>query len=109
MPAKRNSRIPARTAHGTDVRKILGTASAGLALASFLVWLVPGAHRGWTKTSVPIPHKDPVTDQDYVVWEKRFVPGVDLLAVGLGTALVLFVVSLFLSKPKTNSINSSSP
>ena len=66
-----------------------------LAAASALFWAATGAHRGWTKTTVPIPKKDPVTDQDYVEWQKKFVPGVEVLGAGLGAAAVLFGVSLF--------------
>ncbi len=69
-----------------------------LAIFTATLWLSLGGHRGWTKTSVPIPKKDPVTEQDYVAWEPRFVPGVDMLALGLAGSLVCLVASSLLAK-----------
>ena len=68
-------------------------AALTLASASVLFWVALGSNRGWTKTTVPIPKKDPVTDQDYVEWQKKFVPGVEVLGAGLAAAAVLFGVS----------------
>jgi len=82
------------------MRRILRISALALAVCSLFSWLLLGANRGWTKTNVPVPKKDPVTDLDYVVWEKRFVPGVELLSVGLGGAVMLFVVSLFVKRQK---------
>jgi len=70
-------------------------------------WLALGANRGWTKTTVT-RQKDPVTDIDGPVVEKKFVPGIDLLAVCLTGALALFVVSLFVSRTKNKPVTSSS-
>jgi len=71
-------------------------------------WLALGANRGWTKTTVTRWQKDPVTEIDGPVVEKKFVPGLDLLAVFLTGALTLFIVSLFVSRTKNKSVNSSS-
>ena len=67
-------------------------------------WLALGANRGWTKTTVTRWQKDPVTEIDGPVVEKKFVPGVDVLAVGLAGALALFIVSLFVSKTKNKPV-----
>ena len=40
--------------------------------------------------------------------EKKFVPGLDLVAVCLTGALALFIASLFVSKTKAKPVNSSS-
>ena len=47
---------------------------------------------------------DPITGINYPVWKKQFVPGIDLLAVGTGCAVVLFGVSFlpFLSRNNKN-------
>ena len=71
-------------------------------------WLTLGANRGWTKTTVTRWQKDPVTEIDGPVIEKKFVPGIDLLAGCLAGALALFVVSLFVSKTKNKPVSSSS-
>ena len=92
------------------MRGILRICAIGLAVFSLLSWLLLGANRGWTKTTRTRWQKDPVTEIEGPLIEKGFLPGVDLLAVGLSGALMLFVVSLLVTKNKTksNRINSSS-
>ena len=90
------------------MRGILQRAALGLAAAVVAGWLALGANRGWTKTTVTRWEKDPVTEIDGPVVEKKFVPGLDLVAVCLAGALALFIVSLFVSKTKNKPVNSSS-
>ena len=71
-------------------------------------WLALGANRGWTKTTVTRWQKDPVTEIDGPVVEKKFVPGIDLLVVCLTGALTLFIASLFVSKTENKPVTSSS-
>jgi hypothetical protein len=73
--------------------------SLDLAVIGVILWLALGANRGWTKTSVTHWQKDPVTDIDGPVIEKRFVPGIELLAVWLAANAALFGVS-FLCRNK---------
>lgn len=89
------------------MRKALRGLALGLAVIAVAGWLVTGANRGWTKTSVTRWQKDPVTEIEGPVIEKRFVPGVDLLAVGLGTALALYLASFFASKSGKRSNNTT--
>jgi len=70
-----------------------------LAAMGIVLWLVLGANRGWTKTSVTHWQRDPVTEIDGPVIEKRFVPGIELLAAWLAANAVLFGVS-FLGRNK---------
>jgi hypothetical protein len=43
---------------------------------------------------------DPVTEQDEIKWEKRFLPGIDFLGKGLVVGAVLFGTSfVFRKKP----------
>lgn len=60
--------------------------AAGVAALTLGVWLITGAHRGWTQTSVPIEKQDEVTGLTWREYQKRFRPGVDFLAVGLVSA-----------------------
>jgi len=90
------------------MRRILRICALGLAMFSLLLWLLLGANRGWTKTTVTKWQKDPVTEIEGPVIEKKFVPGVDLLALSLAGALALFIASLFVQKTKSNQISSSS-
>ena len=56
-------------------------------------WILAGRNSGWTKTSVSTMETDPITGINYPVWKKQFVPGIDLLAVGTGCAVVLVGIS----------------
>jgi hypothetical protein len=75
------------------------------ALAVIIFWLERGADRGWSKTSVPVIKVDPVTEIEFVEYEDRFIPGVDILALGFITSGTLFFLSFVLSKipPKKSS------
>jgi hypothetical protein len=89
------------------VRRVLQRIAIGLAAAAVAGWLALGANRGWTKTTVTRWQKDPVTEIEGPVIERKFVPGVDLLAVCLGGAVALLLASLFISQTKTGSVKSS--
>jgi hypothetical protein len=57
--------------------------TAAIVLAITLAWwFFAGANAGWTKTSVATMKIDAITGIEYPVWEKRFVPGVDFIALG---------------------------
>jgi len=77
------------------LRRWLRGAALLLAVATLAVWLVTGAHRGFTQTSVAVDKTDEVTGLSYREYEPRFVAGVDVLGLGLGAALALFLLSRF--------------
>jgi hypothetical protein len=74
----------------------------GLAALTVLVWLVTGAHRGWTQTSVPIEKQDEITGLTYREYQKRFRPGVDFLGAGLLVASTLAVAGWALDRQHRN-------
>lgn len=80
--------------------KLIRLSALALALGSLVWWLGTGAHRGWTKTSVPTTIVDPVTGIEGIEYEKRFVPGLDALGAALLGAGVLAGVSCFVTKRK---------
>ena len=90
------------------MRRTLQWLAVGLSVVVVVGWLALGANRGWTKTSVTRWQKDPVTEIEGPVVEKKFVPGIDLLVVSLAGALALFIASLFVSKTKNKPVSSSS-
>ena len=69
-----------------------------LALAILLVaigyWLATGANRGWTKTSVPVKTVDDVTGIEGVTYQKKFIPGVEFLAVAAAASVLCAGLSL---------------
>ncbi len=69
-------------AYSPSMAKILKILAAVTAVAVLGAWVLLGANRGWTKTSVGIQKIDPVTEIAFTEYESRFVPGVDFLAVG---------------------------
>ena len=80
------------------MKKALQAIAALVAVGAIATWLVTGAHRGWTKTSVQKMTLDEVTGIESPSYEKKFVAGVDFLGAGLLAAVVLGGVSLFFRK-----------
>jgi hypothetical protein len=95
------------------VKKNFRLAAVILVLVAAGYWAAAGANRGWTKTSVPRKTLDDVTGIEGVRYEKRFVPGLDFLALTLAGAGFLAGVSLFLRpkthEPETNPIQTNQP
>ena len=71
-----------------------------LAISCVSAWFFLGANRGWTRNSETRMEKDPVTEIEFPIVEKRFSPGLELLAGGLFVAAALAAASMFVrSKP----------
>jgi hypothetical protein len=82
------------------VRRLWFFTGVTCAVVCVAAWLALGANRGWTRTSQTYTKMDPVTEIEYPVIEKRFSPGIELLAAGLLVSAALATVSLFIrSKP----------
>ena len=79
-----------------------------LVIGALAYWAATGANRGWTKTSVPIKTTDEVTGIVGVTYQKKFVPGVDFLAVAIGAGIVCAGVS-FLFRTKRAPQTSNQP
>lgn len=88
------------------MRRLLKILSLLLLLAIVAYWLSAGANRGWTKTSVPVTIVDEITGIEGVVYEDRFVPGIEFLGGGfLGGGLLLAASYLFKRKhPQQSSL-----
>ena len=85
------------------MKRILRWLALGLILAGAGFWLATGAHRGWTKTSVPVTTKDEVTGIEGVSYQKKFVPGVDFLGTVAAAAAALATASLLFRGKKTEN------
>ncbi len=80
------------------MRKALQILALFVAVVAVAGWLAGGRNPGWTRTSVTHREKDPVTEIEFPVTEKRFVPGVELLAVALVGAGFLWAASFLASR-----------
>ena len=87
------------------MKKSLQALAALVAVGVIAIWLVTGAHRGWTKTSVQKMTLDEVTGIESPGYEKGFVAGVDFLGAGLVGAGALAGVSLFFRKQTKHTYN----
>ena len=53
---------------------------------------------------VPVTMIDEITQIEYITYEERFVPGLDILALGVGFAALIFSLTFlpaFKPKPKS--------
>jgi hypothetical protein len=84
------------------MKNALRILALAIALGAAITWLLTGANRGWTKTSVPQTTLDDVTGIEGVRYERRFMPGVDFLGgAGVGILLLAGASFLFRTKPTT--------
>jgi len=84
-------------------KKVLRILAAVLAFAGVTFWAAAGAHRGWTKTSIPVKRTDEVTGITVDEYQKRFVPGVDFLGAALLGAGILAGASFLFRKQPTQT------
>lgn len=88
------------------MKRILKIFALLVALSAVTTWLVTGANRGWTKTSVAVKTLDPVTEIEGITYQKKFLPGVDFLGAAFGGAVLIAGASLcFRNKKQTQKIN----
>lgn len=78
------------------MRATLHVLAASLLIAALAWWWQAGSNKGWTKTSVRVWKYDEITEISYPETEKRFVPGVDILASATGASMLLAGVGLLL-------------
>ncbi len=86
------------------MKKILNISAIAVIIISTLAWVLMGANRGWTKTSVPVKTLDEVTGIESIQYRSQFVPGVELLGAAFMGAAILAGIALFINKkPKSQS------
>ncbi|MEC7229737.1 MAG: hypothetical protein VX372_00835 [Verrucomicrobiota bacterium] len=84
----------------SPIHLILRILALVLILVSTAFWLSTGRHTGFSKDRVEIPQVDPITQIEYVVYEERFVLGVEFLALAYGLGVTSFGLSFaFRRKP----------
>jgi len=75
------------------MKTVLRVTALFVVLVTLVLWLFGGPNTGWTKTSVMVKTIDPITDQEQIHWEKRFLPGVEFLGGGVLVGAVLLGTS----------------
>lgn len=84
------------------MNKILLALGIVVSAVGLVWWFAAGANTGWTKTSVQRIEKDPVTEIETPVWEKKFVPGVEFLAATETVSLGLIAFALLRRRKPAN-------
>ena len=79
------------------MKKILQILALIIALGGVATWVVTGANRGWTKTSVAVKTLDEVTGIEGITYQKKFLPGVDFLGAAFGGAALLLLLLVMLN------------
>ena len=87
------------------MKRTLQSLALLVVLGAAVTWLVTGANRGWTKTSVPVKTLDEVTGIEGITYQKKFLPGVDFLGATFGGAVLLAGASLFFRKQNNQQNN----
>jgi hypothetical protein len=87
------------------MKRILQRMAVLVLLAAGATWLVTGANRGWTKTSVVVKTLDPVTEIEGISYQKKFLPGLDFLGGSALLAGLLGGTSLFFRKKNQSTQN----
>jgi len=86
------------------IRVILRLLSALVIVSVLGYWLSAGAHTGWSMDRVPLQKFDEITEIEYTVYEERYVPGLDVIAIAsAGVVLCFSLTFLPLFKTKTSS------
>ncbi len=85
------------------MRGLLRVLAVLLMGGSALWWVQAGRNPGWTKDQVAVEKLDEITGIGYVEYEKRVVPGVDLLGVAWAAALVLGGASCWFGRKRSGA------
>jgi len=64
-----------------------------IALFCFAFWAAAGWNLGWTQSQIPVKQIEPITGIEFVTYQKHFLPGVELLSLGLGVSIGVFAIT----------------
>ena len=85
------------------MKRALRLLSVLVAVVAIVGWLAGGANRGWTRTTQPVKIVDEVTGIEGIQYEKRFVPGLELLGGALLCAALLAGSSFLFRDQQVNT------
>jgi NADH:ubiquinone oxidoreductase subunit 5 (subunit L)/multisubunit Na+/H+ antiporter MnhA subunit len=85
------------------MKKIFQIIAVLAVVASIVVWLLYGAHVGWTTTQTPVIQVDEITGIEYTTYIDKLTLGIELPVIGITAGVVLWVISLFIKKSTRKS------
>jgi len=85
------------------MNRALCVLSLFVAVAATVGWVALGANRGWTRTTQPVKIVDEVTGIEGIQYEKKFVPGLELLGGALLVATLMAGSSFFFRDRQVNT------
>ena len=85
------------------MKRALRLLSVLVAVVAIVGWLAGGANRGWTRTTQPVKIVDEVTGIEGIRYEKKFVPGLELLGGALICAALLAGSSFLFRNQQVNT------
>jgi hypothetical protein len=86
--------IPSDAHSGIAAWRVLFRMLAGfIALFCFAFWAAAGWNRGWTKNQIAVKQIDSLTGIEFITYKKHFMPGLELLGIGLAISLGLFAIT----------------
>ena len=93
-PPSTNSNEPVSLDTGIAAWRVLFRMLAGFsALFCFAFWAAAGWNTRWTKTQIAVKQSDVITGIEFITYKKHFMPGVELLALGVGISVALFALT----------------
>jgi hypothetical protein len=78
-----------------------------IAVAALIYWAAAGANLGWNKNRVQVKVTDEVTGIDQILWQDKFIPGLEFLSMSLGGAALLGAASFLFRNKKSQTSNQS--
>ena len=103
MPTSPCANTPVSPHSGIAAWRVLFRMLAGfIALFCFAFWAAAGWNLGWTKTQIAVKQIDAITGIEFITYKKHFMPGVELLALGVGISVALFAVT-FLRRARSRT------
>jgi hypothetical protein len=104
MTETTDSASPFSSAAGMMVRYFFAALSGLSVFVGLGWWAMTGARLGWSMNRVPVAQIDEITGIEYVTYDDRFVPGVEIAGGFLLLSLVFLAFALFpFGKSKSSS------
>ena len=98
-----SSTPPPTHARNTRGRFFIRVAGIAFILAVIAGWVAAGANTGWTKDRVTVMKTDEITGIEYPEYHDAFIPGLELLALGIGLGLAATALTFLRKKSKHTS------